>query len=89
MEHILMMCAAPSRETIWQLALAAIEAKCGRQLTITFGVLLAVPCIMLSGLLEKRHAGADRLARIILMESAHLIWTLRCERVIQWADNED
>ncbi|KAI1786001.1 hypothetical protein LXA43DRAFT_1112014, partial [Ganoderma leucocontextum] len=33
--------------------------------------------------------GADRLARIVLTESAHLIWTpLRCERVIQWA-NED
>jgi hypothetical protein len=28
-------------------------------------------------------AGAARLLQILLTESAHLIWVLRCERVIQ------
>ncbi|KAI1782311.1 ribonuclease H-like domain-containing protein [Ganoderma leucocontextum] len=88
MEHILLDCRAPGREVIWNLALDTIAAKCGERLELTFGTLLAAPCMTLSGLLGKRNAGADRLARIVLTESAHLIWTLRCERVIEWGDEQ-
>ena len=31
----------------------------------------------------KKKRGADRLLQILISEAAHLIWVLRCERVIQ------
>ncbi len=68
MEHILTACRALGRETIWQLALDAVKRKCGKRLE---------PAVdTLTDLLEKRNAGDDRLARIILTESSHLIWSL-------------
>ncbi|KAF8488654.1 hypothetical protein F5888DRAFT_1949058, partial [Russula emetica] len=33
--------------------------------------------------------GAKRLLQILLSEAAHLIWVLRCERVIQDEENEE
>ena len=88
MEHILMHCEAPGCAIVWELVLSTIETKCGIRLDLTYGVLLAAPATSLSGKLEKRNAGADRLAKILLTESAHLIWTLQCERVIQWAEED-
>jgi hypothetical protein len=34
-------------------------------------------------------AGGNRLYRILMSESAHLIWKLRCTRVIELGDNEE
>ena len=31
----------------------------------------------------KKKSGTDRLLQILISEAAHLIWVLRCERVIQ------
>ena len=38
---------------------------------------------------SKAHQGPTRLFHILLTESAYLIWTLRCEQVIQEKDLAD
>ncbi|KAJ6619315.1 hypothetical protein B0H10DRAFT_2026894 [Mycena sp. CBHHK59/15] len=42
--------------------------------------------IMVCGLISKGDKGTTRLFQIIVSESAHLIWRLRNERVIQEKD---
>ena len=36
----------------------------------------------------RRKLGAERLYRILMTESAHLIWRIRCERIIERNDKE-
>ena len=36
----------------------------------------------------QRKLGAERLYRIIITESAHLIWRIRCERILERSDRE-
>ena len=38
---------------------------------------------------RRTNSGAVRLLQILLTESAHLIWVLRCERVIQQKDHSE
>ena len=47
---------------------------------MTFHV--SMGAIMACAATKKRNAGESRLFRILISESAHLIWRLRCERVI-------
>ncbi|KAJ7036854.1 RnaseH-domain-containing protein [Mycena alexandri] len=75
MEHILTKCSEPGQEEVWDLASEMWQLKTS-----------AVPTIgqiMAGGV--KRHAdpGTTRLYKILITESAHLIWLIRNERVIQ------
>jgi hypothetical protein len=37
---------------------------------------------------NQRKFGAERLYRILMTESAHLIWRIRCERVLERSDRD-
>ncbi|KAJ7691631.1 hypothetical protein B0H17DRAFT_934963, partial [Mycena rosella] len=79
MQHILTQCDAPGQEAIWELASELWKLKTGADLAKpTTGQIMACAAI------KRGDAGTTRLFRIL--ESAFLIWRLRCERVIQDKD---
>lgn len=92
MDHILTECTHPTRRTIWMLARDLWPSQHGRWPEPTIGSILGCGALNLphttdnTDLEDKARAarkrGASRLLRLLLSESAHLIWTLRCERVI-------
>ncbi|TFY52956.1 hypothetical protein EVJ58_g9721 [Rhodofomes roseus] len=90
MEHIMIHCKAKGRQEVWKLTSALWARKQRRWPT------LAMEDILVAGLglyprraSEKRSEPLARLWRIIIPEAAHLIWKLRCERVIGHADEDD
>jgi ribonuclease HI len=80
MEHILTRCDAPGQSQIWDLASEVWTMKTGKEMRPSFGE------IMVCCAIKKEDAGASRLYRILISESAYLIWKLRNERVIQERD---
>ncbi|KAJ7252019.1 hypothetical protein C8J57DRAFT_1238360 [Mycena rebaudengoi] len=81
MEHTLLECTAPGQSTIWALA-EELWRKTGYdwpdlRVGTIFGS--ALSNFKLNG---GRDAGADRLFKILITESAHEMWCLRCTRVI-------
>ncbi|KAI9069626.1 hypothetical protein FKP32DRAFT_1559330, partial [Trametes sanguinea] len=78
LEHILTECAAPGCSTVWAEVSALLRRKNIQVPNLAFGSVMAAPALCVRG-----RRGATRLLRIVLVESVHLIWRLRCERVIQ------
>ncbi|KAN0134431.1 hypothetical protein V8E53_007577, partial [Lactarius tabidus] len=92
MDHILVGCTQETTTTIWKLTKESWDHNRYKWPTISLGAILG--CGNLSA---KRHderpreqrqtttnqRGATRLLQILISEAAHLIWVLRCERVIQ------
>lgn len=83
MEHILLECTAVGQERVWALAEAA-WSRTGHTWTP-----IVLPDILAIGPRSRALAGdaptpkpRARLWRILVSESAHLVWRLRCERVI-------
>src|ERR1700738_4744935 len=89
MEHILLECIAPGQATIWNIAKTLWQLKHNYWPRITYGTITG--CSMSNYTNDKGHKlkGKNRLFRIIVSESAHLIWRLRCERRIQNDDNPE
>lgn len=87
MGHILTECSAPGQETLWTLARALLEKKKIDLPRISLGLAMGAPSIAQpppdSADGEK---GKHRLCMITLTETVHLIWKIRCERVIAWAE---
>ncbi|KAI0355196.1 RnaseH-domain-containing protein [Trametes cingulata] len=89
MNHILAECRAPGQETIWRLARALLRIRRISLPEVTGGLAKG------SHLFAARRVGGEadnagtRLARIVLTESAHCIWRMRCERVIGWIDEPE
>jgi ribonuclease HI len=95
MEHILTECTAPERQIVWDLARRTWPHA--RQLwpENNLGIILGVGCLSLpknriapnqerqNTHPTPREKATLRLLQIILSEAAHLVWVLRCERVIQ------
>ncbi|KAI1786135.1 hypothetical protein LXA43DRAFT_869561, partial [Ganoderma leucocontextum] len=82
LEHILVECPAQNVRTVWGLMRALAVRKGLRLPKMTFGLALAGHAFTAGGLMTKPPKGMERLMRIALTESAHLIWKLRCERAI-------
>jgi hypothetical protein len=89
MAHILTECENAHTKMIWDLAKATWPHD--RQLwpEISLGTILGTGCLKIKQ--QRTHnmrhegatnKGATRLLHILISESAHLIWVLRCERVI-------
>ena len=97
MEHILLHCHRSPSETIWQLARNLWPYAPNLWPQLDLGILLGCGSIHLPREPHQRenhpevppprrfhnNRGASRLLQILLSESLHLIWVLRCERVIQ------
>ena len=84
-----MDCTAPGQSIIWNLAKTIWLQKSNEWPRITYGTVLG--CCMTNFINEKgnKKYGANRLFGIIITESAHLIWKLRCERRIQHEDSPE
>ncbi|KAJ7119979.1 hypothetical protein C8R43DRAFT_900831 [Mycena crocata] len=81
MEHILTRCEVPGQEEIWELANELWKMKTGDNLPKpTMGQIMACAAA------DKGDAGRSRLYRILISESAHLIWRIRNERVLKKKD---
>jgi len=95
MEHILTQCQATPRATIWQEAESLWPHKPNLWLDITLGIILG--CGTITPLIEEnpeqnneqnqlaqqsKRQGIKRLLQILMSKAAHLIWVLRCERVV-------
>ncbi|KAI0708428.1 ribonuclease H-like protein [Earliella scabrosa] len=85
LEHILLECSAPGQREVWNLVWAAVRERGLPQIPLSLGAILGAPLLSIAEMLEKKVKAADRFYQTIVLVSAHLIWCLRCERVIQWA----
>ncbi|KAG1889867.1 hypothetical protein F4604DRAFT_2003496 [Suillus subluteus] len=90
MEHILIECQdSLVRQTIWNLA---EKLWCRRENdwpAIKYGTILGCNLAHFMDSKKKRLEGKTRLFSILISESAHLIWKLRCKRVIKFNNEED
>ena len=95
MEHILVHCQAAPRRLIWALAEELWPHERNLWPEISLGIILGCGTITLPpgenqeepngrGNIVQRtqKRGAERLLQILISEATHLIWVLRCERVI-------
>ncbi|KAJ3715190.1 hypothetical protein C8R42DRAFT_549572, partial [Lentinula raphanica] len=82
LEHILVECEIPGQREVWERAKEIWEATGSQWKNINFGVIMGCGLIDLKKEDGKKSTGLSRLFRIIVSESAYLIWKLRNERVI-------
>ncbi|KAI0037636.1 hypothetical protein FA95DRAFT_1671746, partial [Auriscalpium vulgare] len=88
--HILCDCESDARKTIWKLAQDIWPHGPETWPDTSLGIILACGNLAVEkdrpgapdNPQPKRNKGATRLLRILISESAHLIWVLRCERAI-------
>ena len=98
MDHILTLCNALSRRTVWNLAQQTWPHAPELWPNINLGTILGIGCLTLPRMHELgEHAphptlkerATLRLLQIILSEAAHLTWVLRCDRVINGANPDE
>ncbi|KAJ7027464.1 ribonuclease H-like protein, partial [Mycena alexandri] len=82
MEHILLECDTPGREKLWNLTQELWELKGYAWPEMDLGRIFACGLVDIRDTKGKRDGGAIRLFRILISETAHLIWKFRCTRVI-------
>ena len=99
MAHVLASCRHPTRTQIWQMAKDLWPHEENTWPEIALGTIIGCNTISVETtrkkkdrdgqtLLTKEHdPGATRLLKILISESAYLIWTLRCERTIHGKDH--
>lgn len=95
MDHILISCEHPARSRIWQMAKDLWPHDETTWPEISLGSIIGCDTLSIETtrrrkdrngevITSKEHdPGATRLLKIIISESAYLIWTLRCEREIR------
>jgi hypothetical protein len=93
MQHILTECTYPGQREVWALAKQLWEKKKGRWPHISLGLILGAGQVRFmeedadENEPARPNAGTQRLFRILVSESAYLIWLLRVERVIKRDNN--
>ncbi|KAI0672124.1 hypothetical protein C8Q78DRAFT_970690 [Trametes maxima] len=83
LEHIMLECDAPGQKTIWEAVKYITRKKEIEPWTMSLGTLLATPAMNSWSKSNKGSKWDTRLIKIVVTESAHLIWKIRCERVIE------
>ena len=100
MEHILTECNTPPRSLVWDLARQTWPHAPALWPNINLGTILGTGCLTLPEQEGRENVGQPpqrtlneqatlRLLQIIISEAAHLIWVIRCERVIQGANIDE
>ncbi|KAF5341132.1 hypothetical protein D9611_005853 [Ephemerocybe angulata] len=79
LEHIFTECRVSGQETVWALAKRAWQRTGLPWPEITLGLILGISVMEVKDSNGKVLDGRTRLLRIIISESAYLIWLLRCE----------
>ncbi|KAJ7339888.1 hypothetical protein DFH08DRAFT_704917 [Mycena albidolilacea] len=82
LEHILIKCKSPGQETIWQAAKSLWLEREPSWPEVSLGTVLGCGLAIFRDDRGKLKHGTQRLYRILISESAYLIWLLRNERVI-------
>ncbi|KAJ6613690.1 hypothetical protein B0H10DRAFT_1805045 [Mycena sp. CBHHK59/15] len=82
LEHILLKCTSPGQEIVWRAAESLWREKEGDWPTMSLGVILGCGLADFRDGRGKTKEGTQRLYRILVSESAYLIWKLRNDRRI-------
>ncbi|KAF8126585.1 hypothetical protein EV363DRAFT_1173921, partial [Boletus edulis] len=86
LEHILTECDVEENATIWKLVKHVWPDPTTNWTTPTLGHILGcgnlTPTADEQETVSQKQKGITRLKRILISESAYLLWTLRCDRVI-------
>ncbi|KAJ7773687.1 hypothetical protein DFH07DRAFT_767627 [Mycena maculata] len=85
LEHILIKCDSPEREIIWKAAEQLWLETEPQWPEVTLGTILGCGLADFRDETGKLKRGTQRLYRILISESAYLIWRLRNDRVISRA----
>lgn len=89
LEHILLHCSATGQREIWAMAQAAWRRKGVDWAPLRLLDILTIGPRSRALVRDKPTPGhLARFWRVLVSESAHLIWRLRCERVIGRGDDE-
>ncbi|EPS93990.1 hypothetical protein FOMPIDRAFT_9544, partial [Fomitopsis schrenkii] len=87
--HILLECSETGQARVWELTEAALRRKGAEWTPLRIHDILAIgPRSRAPTVDEPPKKHTARLWRILVSESAHLIWRLRCERVIGHSDDK-
>ena len=86
-EHIITECDSTERKTVWDQANRLWKRRYDEDLHASEGAVLGGGLANFRKDDGKPDAAKNRLYRILITESAHLIWVLRCERRIANDDN--
>ncbi|KAI0700490.1 ribonuclease H-like domain-containing protein [Cerioporus squamosus] len=84
MDHILLECDASGQQTVWGMVQSAMALAGQAPLKLSLGAIIGAAQLVVRKPDGKVLKGLSRLAKLLVVEAAHLIWKLRCERVIQW-----
>ena len=83
LHHILFDCECTERELIWELTEKLWLETGERWHTPSLGIVVGAACASFPTSEGAPKPARERLWTILIAESAHLIWKLRCERVIK------
>ncbi|KAE9405070.1 hypothetical protein BT96DRAFT_1068610 [Gymnopus androsaceus JB14] len=81
MEHLLLECEASGQARVWQLAEEPWSQKETGWISPDFGTILGCALIIIKDSEGKHKTRDSRLYRMLVSESTHLIWKMRCDRV--------
>ncbi|PBK66451.1 ribonuclease H-like protein [Armillaria solidipes] len=87
MEHILVECSIEGQATLWGLARELWEGKGLEWIPQTYGLALGATLVQIRTRKGTVDRAATRLYRILMTETVHLIWKIRCQRRIQRGDD--
>jgi ribonuclease HI len=88
-QHIIQECSSTERKTVWKAANRLWKTRYDDDLPTTEGAVLGCGLASFTRGDGKPDAPKNRLYRILMSESAHLIWILRCERRIRDEDHSE
>ncbi|KAH9831279.1 uncharacterized protein C8Q71DRAFT_715833 [Rhodofomes roseus] len=88
MTHILTECTAPGQEELWSMAGNLWQRKQAAWTKPDLNGILSVGMRRWISERKKRRPFVERMWRILISETAYLIWCLRCERTIGHASDE-
>jgi len=84
MEHILVDCEPSTiQKTVWELASKLCCKREDAWPNVSFGSILGVNLPNSANTKSTKKKGHNRLFTILVLESAHLIWKLRCQWIIE------
>ncbi|KAH9849699.1 RnaseH-domain-containing protein, partial [Lenzites betulinus] len=82
LEHILLECDEPGQRIAWGLAEWILRRKGICLPPWSIGMILGIVCLDKDASGNKMPPATCRFARIVVTETVHMIWKLRCRRVI-------
>ncbi|EJD51084.1 hypothetical protein AURDEDRAFT_57515 [Auricularia subglabra TFB-10046 SS5] len=78
LEHILLDCPQSGQQDVWVLV-DDFLAKMGLQVDVTYGLILGCASVRVRDRFTDRILRLERIFKIVVSESAFLIWKIRCE----------